>query len=360
MFVLGDTLARTRHARIWAVGFALEAWLWMLVALFDPHEVGFSAAIIPIICFTTASAICNFAGFLERAGRTPSVWLIAVATGAAIVQILLCYQSNHLLQVVAYAMFPAWRCLLFAVSVPLVAVDRKQASVTERSVIVMLLLLAISQAGMTVAAFLPMAGLSPKGAYTAALAFTTTPIAAAMGLFALMLMASDFSRERLRLIHTDPLTGVLNRVGFEEAARRQIYRSGARPLTLVLADIDRFKAINDRFGHLTGDAGLIGFARQMVDGLPDAALIGRFGGEEFTIVLPDHDGEAARSRIDAIRAALPGMVIPGGARLNLTASFGIAEHRPRETLEGLYARADAALYQSKQQGRDRTTVDATP
>jgi diguanylate cyclase (GGDEF)-like protein len=160
----------------------------------------------------------------------------------------------------------------------------------------------------------------------------------------------------------DGLTGLLNHTRFFDAANPLIdsARHNGTALTLVLADIDHFKQINDRHGHLTGDEVLRQVARCFRDILIDHGPVGRIGGEEFAICLPGSDLRQGLTLIEALRKALAECDL-GGINDRITMSFGIAELQPDEELEMLRLRADEALYQAKHEGRDRIVVaDSQP
>jgi diguanylate cyclase (GGDEF)-like protein len=182
---------------------------------------------------------------------------------------------------------------------------------------------------------------------------------ACVGIFLVFLLADDLASEMRQLAITDPLTGIFNRRGFEEAAEGEIARAIRRrqPLAIVIADIDRFKAINDAYGHASGDRALQAFVQLCRGTLCAQDLFARLGGEEFAIVLPDTTAEAALAKIEGLRADLreSGCVETGGGKL--TASFGVAirEH-DGESIGDILRRADQALYLSKSRGRDRATL----
>jgi len=123
----------------------------------------------------------------------------------------------------------------------------------------------------------------------------------------------------------------------------------------VLADLDDFKAVNDRHGHPTGDEVLREFARTLKDCLREIDLAGRWGGEEFAVILPGTDLEGAMQLAERIREALAARVIvsPLGERLSVTASFGVAEWGGSGSWSDLLAAADAALYEAKRKGKNR-------
>jgi diguanylate cyclase (GGDEF)-like protein len=180
--------------------------------------------------------------------------------------------------------------------------------------------------------------------------------------FILLAMA----KERTELRHKtaaliDPLTGIANRRAFLEEAmtlgqrRRQVVSS-----VVVLADLDRFKSINDRFGHAVGDRVLQIFAAAASAKLGPFDLIGRLGGEEFAIVLHDAGSDRGSAVAERIRMAFEAATIDVDGRIvAATVSMGmiVAEEGLRD-IAGLLAQADAALYRAKELGRNRVEVAA--
>lgn len=157
-------------------------------------------------------------------------------------------------------------------------------------------------------------------------------------------------RRLARLAQTDPLTGMLNRRGLSLA----IPDDDDAPLTIALVDIDHFKRINDQHGHPAGDLALCEVARVLGQTVPSDAALLRLGGEEFLVALPAVallEGECVAQRLR--RSVRDGIRIGDAA---LTISIGLPERRPGERRDELLARADAALYQAKAQGRDRVVL----
>ncbi|CCV10660.1 GGDEF domain-containing protein [Mesorhizobium sp. STM 4661] len=155
--------------------------------------------------------------------------------------------------------------------------------------------------------------------------------------------------------HTDPLSGLLNRRGFEERAMLVLQHCATAklPVALVLADLDHFKALNDLHGHAAGDRVIADFAAKLRVGAGAHGVAGRIGGEEFAVLLPLSDLAAARLFAESIRTLYSaGSVdgLPPGTRV--TASFGVAARSGDEGLEPLMRRADEALYKAKRSGRD--------
>lgn len=164
-------------------------------------------------------------------------------------------------------------------------------------------------------------------------------------------------QELKRQAATDPLTGLYNRRHYEKLFARELARARRhdRPLSLCVLDIDHFKRVNDRFGHAAGDAALCMVADVCRAELREADLVGRLGGEEFVILLPDTEVEGAAEVSERIRGRLAATeVIANGRRFRMTATFGLTERRAEDTdIAELIQRADAALYQGKAAGRDR-------
>lgn len=175
----------------------------------------------------------------------------------------------------------------------------------------------------------------------------------------LFLVASDVSEQLRRLVTRDPLTGILNRRGLEEAAAMAIancQRHG-RDLAVVLADIDGFKRLNDELGHQSGDKALVAFTEYAQAAIRHGDVFGRMGGDEFCLILLDTTALDAVQVVERARTnveRLSGAELPGG---QLTASFGIAGLRPGEHFfDALVGRADKALYQSKLKGRNCVSI----
>lgn len=161
---------------------------------------------------------------------------------------------------------------------------------------------------------------------------------------------------------SDPLTGLKNRRGFDVILSAQVSasRSGNQPLSLILADIDHFKAINDRYGHPAGDDVLRWFSRLLSGNVKGRDTVARYGGEEFAVILPATPLENASKVAAHIKAQLEQQVWqkPGAPNtlLRVTASFGVAQLAEGEGTSGLVSRADAKLYEAKSSGRNRVAA----
>jgi diguanylate cyclase (GGDEF)-like protein len=161
--------------------------------------------------------------------------------------------------------------------------------------------------------------------------------------------------ERQALV--DGLTGLANRRQCEEALATELARVDrfGGPLAVVVADLDWFKDVNDRYGHPAGDVVLREFANLLRETLRDVDLAGRWGGEEFLLILPGTDLGGGAQVAERIRVALAGRIVLSvdGTPIPVTASFGVAATPPATTASELFAAADAAMYEAKKAGRNR-------
>jgi diguanylate cyclase (GGDEF)-like protein len=159
--------------------------------------------------------------------------------------------------------------------------------------------------------------------------------------------------ERQALV--DGLTGLANRRAASDALHAEAARAQRleTPLSVVLADLDGFKEVNDEHGHAVGDAVLRAFAEVLRDALRESDIAGRWGGEEFLLLLPGADEEGAAQLAERVRVGFAARRIPSVPNLCVTASFGVAEYAGETNTEQLLAAADDALYRAKRGGKDR-------
>jgi len=173
----------------------------------------------------------------------------------------------------------------------------------------------------------------------------------------------DLAEQLREQASTDGLTGLLNRRALDDALEREVARSTRdhTPISLLMIDVDRFKAYNDIYGHPAGDSCLKALAECITASLKRPAdVAARYGGEEFVVILPNTDDDGAYQVAESLRLALKQRQLPhkGSDRQIVTVSVGIASYgarEPRRRPAELLLRADEALYTAKEVGRDRTT-----
>ncbi len=157
-----------------------------------------------------------------------------------------------------------------------------------------------------------------------------------------------------RRMDTDTFTGLVNHARILTILKHEIAKAGGHPVSVIIADVDVFKSINDTYGHLIGDKVLQGITGRLRSAARRGDVVGRYGGDEFLIVLKDTPARTARTIAERMRARVGDEPLDlGGHAVRVTLSAGVATARATDDSEGLIARADAALYRAKRAGRNR-------
>jgi len=202
-------------------------------------------------------------------------------------------------------------------------------------------------------------GAAPQAYMTSTYAAVSQTVGAVLlianGLMMLLIIVRDVMADMTARSETDTLSGLLNRRGFEDrgdSALTLAARSGV-PAVMIVADLDHFKQINDTYGHATGDTVIAAFAGVLAECATPHAVIGRLGGEEFGAFLPGVNLTTGKLYAETVRHAFRSLPIGAtGLKTPATASFGVAQLMPCDHLADLLRRADAALYEAKNDGRD--------
>jgi diguanylate cyclase (GGDEF)-like protein len=182
-----------------------------------------------------------------------------------------------------------------------------------------------------------------------------------------VLKERELTNERIRMMEklqklaiTDGLTRLYNSRSFYSQLELEVDRFNRyqHPLTLLLLDIDHFKDYNDKYGHLEGDKVLVRFSQIIRSCLRTNDSAYRYGGEEFTVILPETAGEEARTVAQRIRSALEAEPFSpeDGEVATVTISIGLTEYHPKEELSSFIQRADQAMYRSKRSGRNKVSM----
>jgi len=161
------------------------------------------------------------------------------------------------------------------------------------------------------------------------------------------------------ILNRDPLTGLQNRQGYNTRMEKELKRmqAGKKPFTLVVIDLDHFKAINDNYGHLAGDKVLAKIGKILLGLTRSSDFAARFGGEEFVLICHDERIEAVVNHAESIRKKVEEYNFHfRGTPVTVTASFGVYQLDKNDNLESAFAKADNALYQAKRQGRNQVIV----
>ncbi len=167
--------------------------------------------------------------------------------------------------------------------------------------------------------------------------------------------------DALQLAQKDPLTGICNRAALDEMLQRELSHAQRKDaaLSLLVLDIDHFKNINDRYGHIVGDCALKAIANMVSACKRDGDLLFRYGGEEFVVLMRDTDLAGARLLAERIRGYIAENACNcSGAELDVTVSIGVSELKANDTPISMFSRADQALYRAKKNGRNQVCIAA--
>ncbi|MEQ8516682.1 MAG: GGDEF domain-containing protein [Chromatocurvus sp.] len=345
---------KPRHALLWTCAFLLAALQYGLNLLRDQipvYEVWW-IAVNGVSCLLVIAAA---AGHRVRLAQPAPLWLAAcLFAGLSLAQLVFTVFVPRI--DIRVALAPGFACVAFLHVAWILLRHGPQPRLAQRVAAGVHLLFGLAQ-GLAAGIALQF-GLEPSQAQRDAynlVNFALMPnFFVAMGITAIFLLGTDLATRLRQLAVTDSLTGLANRRGFMQAAARLLAQALRRrqPLTLVIADLDFFKKINDGFGHNVGDRALSHFAGTLARGLRGEDVAGRIGGEEFAVLLLG-DVDDAQQVVARLRDMLAEQPMHVGAEVvPVRASFGIAQWLGEQEVESLLIRADRALYQAKDAGRD--------
>lgn len=359
MLIAWRSFGKPRYAMIWASAFSVATIEWtsnLLFRFYDSDNLLLFALIVGLCCLSNALIAV---GFVQRARPNANMApLILAAVAAAIIITMVAYMFPQ--RDVRDALWLYFAAAMLVIGAASMTRSLRAASLPERATVTMLILFAAIDAGLgTLALGQGTSGEGDRYQLFRTVLVLLYPLAfIGMGLFSVFLVAADLAETMRRLATSDELTGIYNRRGFEESAERAIRNAQRQrqPLSVVVSDIDNFKAVNDRYGHSTGDLALRHFASRIERMVRRGDLVGRIGGEEFALLLVNTRAQDALEVVERIRRDIAAMPVEGRNQIVMTASFGVTGLRPGDiSLTALLARADRALYRSKLEGRDRVT-----
>ena len=334
------------------LAYALAFFLQNFPLFRDPVNALLGNAALTGFFFVTAHAI------LARVGRPAPFAALTFIAGAGYVFLLwFMFVERDITGRILATNF-MYGSMLFATALPLARLKNRKP--TDR-VLLAILLTGGCYVGIRTLTMLWVDGhMMTLGQYTTSLTklvldFSSALVSLTVALTLASGIVADIIADLRETSHTDPLSGLLNRRGFEEKLGGVLKRRGrlGTPLALVVCDLDHFKSVNDRFGHACGDRVIAAFGKVLKEATP-GGIAARFGGEEFAAVLADTNLHGAKLFAQFVRTAISSAPIPGlPEECRITASFGIAEMRPDENFGSLLGRADMALLAAKRDGRNR-------
>jgi diguanylate cyclase (GGDEF)-like protein len=362
-FIAWKTLGEKPYALSWAVGFlaATFQWFFNLVAAWFPS---------PEIHWLTVNALAlvlvtlGLRGHCQRTEckRLPNnLWPIAAVVYAAVVWSTVI--DKHV--GISMAVIPGIAAITLFLSALMILRHREKPRPAEVAAAITMVVFGLAQ--MTASGMaLQQGALGDESFRTLYIHFNflTLPAGyAGMSMFVIFMLASDLSEQMKEIAIHDQLTDVLNRRGFGEQAAIAFAtaRRSSRPVSVVMTDIDRFKDINDDFGHAAGDSALCHFANLLKEDRRADDILARMGGEEFALVLPGVELRDAMKFADDLCAKIEASPFQiDDAAMPMTASFGVATISDKDTcMADVVVRADRALYRSKRAGRNRVDLESS-
>tara|TARA_B100001179_G_scaffold220192_1_gene194469 strand:+ start:1372 stop:2523 length:1152 start_codon:yes stop_codon:yes gene_type:complete len=358
--VVASTNPTVRGARWLAAGYGIGV-LDVLMEFTLPWLVHPELAVFSIYAAYLSALTCGVIGVATHYGASPPkrtiliIWILA----AALIPAMMAQPYGSGLRTLLYQM--PYFCLQLLMT-SLVLRSSRQLALDK-------LLAAVSS--MVAATYLVKAAVAwrigiasgPQGYLSSDYAAISQTLGAvfliALALVLLLVIMRDTTMEMVERSETDPLSGLLNRRGFAARGERMVShaRRTGLPLSLVSIDLDRFKAINDGFGHAAGDMVIADFAGLLARSIDGSGLVARMGGEEFAILLPGRGAEEGGQIAEELRmATLDGLPKRDGLPDTVTASFGVAQLSETGQLTELSRKSDAALYRAKTMGRNRVCV----
>lgn len=347
---------------IWSYRLPVAGW-WSagFFSVAAAFAVPFAAAILPSRFWSLLADALFASGFLlfgeALLQRWRPGWQLSTRVAIWALSILLCTLAVAFDKLALELAASDFGCFLL-IAIPLIAGRRQLRGPADRLLFCAAALAALDNfvRGSTV----PLTTSGSGDFFATDYAYLMQGLACIFGLFlalsALATQVSDLLSRYQREAMIDPLSALLNRRGFDDAVDRLTSASSGSG-SLIVCDIDHFKAVNDEFGHALGDRVISALASLIRQVSPSQAMAARFGGEEFVIYLPQTNAARAAEIAEEVRVRFAREVHGQlGLTRSLTASFGLSTDHGDSSIHDVIARADEALYEAKARGRDRVCV----
>jgi len=294
-----------------------------------------------ILAYSKEGSACIFVDFLSIVGLVASIFLIKQYRPTKIIKFAL---AAYLTDITVHAVLGKTFPLFWLPTMAVIAV----LFLKEREFLVYLVLLILPILGTSLKFLLSPSPLEDKKILTIAESTLLLAVTATV-LTPYKLLVNRYRKYLSQIIEIDPLTKALNRRAL--MTKLKLYVSAGVPVSVMMLDIDNFKRINDTYGHLTGDKVLKELSEIIEKSLRSGDFVGRYGGEEFLIVLPRTNKETAFKVAERIRRKIERHRFP--VPEPVTVSIGVADSREGESLEELISLADERLYRAKRSGKNR-------
>nr|WP_283103709.1 GGDEF domain-containing protein [Shewanella gelidii] len=352
-----SALGKKPYTLIWSASFAVSAcqWAGVLSRSYFDSDINYWTLVTSLSMF---SVLLGAWGHCIRT-KVP-IRFAYLISGAVIVGLAVYYFRALEPHVGLYmSLYIYYDVAMFVLSATLILRFRKQPRLAEVGAAFTYYACAL---GLFIAATIAlMQGAEAKPEYLKLylmVNFITVPTAqVGMAVFILFMMASDLAEKMKNVAETDVLTGCLNRRGFYEKAQKQLYEEikELNHVCLIYWDIDKFKKVNDLYGHAAGDTVLAQAAKRVSDNIKSSDLMGRVGGEEFVILVSHTNYQNVEEVAERLRKAIAETpIIHKGEAISITASFGVVDIQNGEiSIETAIDIADKALYSAKEKGRNK-------
>ena len=358
-----SNFGRQAHALTWAMAFVAGALQWgttLNESVFPTHE----AYLLLENAFSIALITLGLRGHCQRTNCKfiPRNLFPFAAVVFLFIAWFVIAEPHAGIQLGA---IPAYASLSLYLTAYIIFSNRERPRPSEWAAAIFCTLFATAQA-VSASIALMQGGAPDAELYSAYMHFTFLTVPAgyvAMSMFIILMMASDISAKMKRLATRDQLTGLLNRRGFNEYGERAFSaaKRNDTPLSVIMTDIDRFKYINDKFGHAAGDTALVHFAGLMSENRRKTDVIARVGGEEFALLLPGTELRDALALADQLCKKIGSTPMElTSVGLPMTSSFGVSAISKKDaSLDDMVRRADRALYRSKRAGRNQVDLESS-
>lgn len=356
-------LGRKPYAISWSLGFFAATLQWAFNLAADSFP-SFEAYWLTVSGLALLLVVLGLIGHRQRTRCGPPsrwVWLGGAVVYAGIAWATIVHPHVG----IRTALIPIAAAITLILSARIVIMHRVKPRPAEYAAAVMMLIVGATQlvAG-TIAIMQGAGGDQAWQSLYLYVNFLTLPAGySGLAMFVILMLASDLLEQMKEIAIRDQLTNLLNRRGFIEHGNLAFAsaRRSDRQLSVIMTDIDRFKQVNDEFGHAVGDAALRHFADVLRSARRAEDILARVGGEEFALVLPGTTIEDAIRIADELCSRVERTVFrTNGQRLPITASFGVAGLSKNDSeLGDMFLRADRALYRSKRDGRNRVDLESS-
>lgn len=356
MLVAWLHFGRQKHVLTWTACYAVSIIQWAANAgAFFLHSK-------PLYVLTMGALMVSVAllatGVRQRSGRPVLTALLGVPMGIAVAAAIFALSPMGGAAMLG-AITPIYVGVLIAISAGSLWPQGRSFTAPELAFFSILILYVLAQIVLAASAMFMPGSDESRALYGAMMAMIMPTIHVGTAVAAILVVSGDLAEKLRRQIRQDALTGILNRQGLEDAAMRSIANAQRhrRALSLVVCDLDGFKALNDSYGHLAGDDALRAFAQLLIAAMRRGDVVARMGGDEFGVLLIDTAADAAADVMERVRDEAQCLALDRLSAVPLRASFGIAQMEAGDvSLNDLVARADTALYMAKNAGRDRIRV----